>query len=75
MNTAVKIPAAPILIKKHCNNCNKIHSSVPGNARPWVDDGQFLGWMWECDGWVQTRSKIMPFGTSPCNSTMFQKAK
>lgn len=42
-------------IYKVCNNCHVAHLSIPETSREWIDEGELIGFMWECQ----------------CKSTMF----
>jgi hypothetical protein len=36
-----------VKIHKVCS-CGLVHTEIPKTARPWIDDGQLIGHVWEC---------------------------
>lgn len=38
-------------LNKKCNCCQKIHTVIPENARPWMQDDTYevFAMVWECD--------------------------
>lgn len=33
---------------KVCSLCSRVHAGLPENARPWLEEGNLLGFFWEC---------------------------